>query len=82
MSKTSSTNLEETVSKQQFFIDLYKANVDTAIIESFKDNVIFFEGLGCNILYKRKYNKDMVNYFIDPQVKEHGTIGYQYNNKR
>ena len=84
VSKTLDTtpSIEEVISKQDFFIDLYKAQIDDRIVQSFKDNVLFFEGLGCNILYKRKYVKDNVCYYIDPQSIQHGTIGFEYKNKR
>lgn len=81
MSKTTNMSLEETISKQQFFIDLYKAQIDEALIEDFKENVCFFERLGCNVLYKRQMKGDNVFYFIDPQEKKYGTIGFQYKNK-
>jgi len=69
--------MDEIISKEQFFIDLYNSQVDHATIVAFEEDVIVFYKLGIGVNFHKKYTDNGYTYFIEPFKKERGKIGYQ-----
>ena len=76
MSKISST-LDELLSKEQFFIELYK-NIDIALVEDFERDVAMFNRLNIGIQYHKQTDNTHIRYYIEPCEKKYGTIGFKY----
>lgn len=78
VSKNSSTtqSIDEIISKEKFFIELYNNKVDMKIVESFENDIEFFSRLNIGINYHKKYSNSQVVYYIEPYEKKYGTIGF------